>query len=161
METFQRRAGDELAPQVRLEEAAIAILLERIANLDREVKDDLMSVLIDIKDCESEQDLREIEQTIREILFPRLAGGFIQGRAGDARATDTLRKRSEWIGDKIRKLRTQKELTQEQLASASGLPQSHISRLEKGQHSPSHVTLTKLAAALGVQIGDIDPASDE
>ncbi|MDM8008608.1 MAG: helix-turn-helix transcriptional regulator [Phycisphaerae bacterium] len=44
------------------------------------------------------------------------------------------------------------------LASKSGLPQSHISRLEAGRHSPSHKTLEKLASALAVPVNRLDPS---
>jgi len=51
-------------------------------------------------------------------------------------------------------------MTQQQLAEKAGLPQSHISRLEAGMHSPSHKTLEKIAAAMEIAMGDLDPAAD-
>jgi transcriptional regulator with XRE-family HTH domain len=48
------------------------------------------------------------------------------------------------------------QLTQEQLAAKSGLPQSHISRIENAKHSPSLATLQKIAAALGVPVERFD-----
>jgi transcriptional regulator with XRE-family HTH domain len=57
---------------------------------------------------------------------------------------------------RIKDLRVNAHLTQEELAELSGLPQSHISRLESGKHSPSRITLEKLAQALNVGVEAFD-----
>lgn len=56
---------------------------------------------------------------------------------------------------RLRFLRTNKGLTQTQLAELIGLDQSHISKLETGTTKPSYDTLTKLAAALGVTVASL------
>jgi ribosome-binding protein aMBF1 (putative translation factor) len=47
-------------------------------------------------------------------------------------------------------------MTQRQLAEACGVHQSEISRIERGQISPTLDTLTKLAAPLGVRLTIVD-----
>ena len=97
---------------------------------------------------------------MREILFPELIGKLHTGAAGKANDdAQKLKRWKEFIGGKIRELRkaANPNLTQEGLAKASGLPQSHISRIESGQHSPSNKTLERIAKALDVSIGDLDP----
>jgi transcriptional regulator with XRE-family HTH domain len=59
----------------------------------------------------------------------------------------------------IKELQLKAGWTQEQLAAESGLPQSHISRLEAGKHSPSRATLEKIAKALGVDVAVFDPSA--
>jgi transcriptional regulator with XRE-family HTH domain len=55
------------------------------------------------------------------------------------------------LGEFISKVRREKKLTQEDLASVSGLARSYISRLEDNQFkSPSAMVLIKLAKGLGV-----------
>ena len=49
------------------------------------------------------------------------------------------------------------ELTQVELAEKSGIPQSHISRLESNKHSPSRATLKRIAKALKVDLSELDP----
>ena len=44
------------------------------------------------------------------------------------------------------------DLTQKELAEKSGVRQSNISRIEKGQAVPSLVTLDKIAKALGKEV---------
>ena len=48
--------------------------------------------------------------------------------------------------------RMEQDLTQKELAYRSGVRQSNISRIEKGQAMPSLVTLDKIARALGKEV---------
>src|SRR4051812_40352227 len=50
-------------------------------------------------------------------------------------------------------LRQSKGLTQKQLADASGVQQSDISKIESGKGNPTYATLNALAVALGERIG--------
>jgi transcriptional regulator with XRE-family HTH domain len=55
------------------------------------------------------------------------------------------------LGDRVRQRRDELELTQEQLAAASGLKQFHISRIESGDiKDVKGETLRRLARALRV-----------
>ena len=64
------------------------------------------------------------------------------------------------VGAKIRDLRKQQKMTQHDLAEKSGLPQPHISRLERGVHCPSSKTIDRIAAALAVDAKHLDPLLD-
>jgi transcriptional regulator with XRE-family HTH domain len=57
------------------------------------------------------------------------------------------------IGARIRQLRTERNLTLEQLAAESGLTKGQLSRIENGKVSVPVSTLTRIAAALGVSPG--------
>lgn len=164
MPTAEKIDGGLQLPSQRywkLEEAALGILLERIASLDKSVKDDLFAVMLELKECRTKEEVQEIEQTINELLYPQLAGSFVEGpMPSNPAAVKRLRDWSSNIGAKIKNLREAKGLNQTQLGEAAGLPQSHISRLERGIHSPSHKTLCAIANALGVRVGEIDPGSD-
>ena len=52
----------------------------------------------------------------------------------------------------ILKARNEKHMTQSELAARTGLRQSNISRIEKGQAMPSISTLCKIAHGLGKQL---------
>lgn len=56
------------------------------------------------------------------------------------------------IGRRIAQLRAEKNMTQADLAKASGVTLANISRIERGQYSPGLDVLTKIADALGAQI---------
>ena len=54
------------------------------------------------------------------------------------------------FGDRLRKLRVEKRLTQEQIADRLGLTKSVISAYETGLRSPSYDVLIRLCGMLGV-----------
>ena len=56
------------------------------------------------------------------------------------------------VARQIRLLRKRRNLTQRELAEASGLSRNTLSLLERGQTSPTVSTLKRLAVALGVDI---------
>jgi transcriptional regulator with XRE-family HTH domain len=60
-------------------------------------------------------------------------------------------------GAKVRALRDQRQLTQEQLAAKAGISKSTVVNIEQGQHQrrPYWPTLRVLADALGVQVDDL------
>lgn len=58
------------------------------------------------------------------------------------------------LGQRIKQIRIKKGLTQESLAVRSGLTKSYISLLEAGKKIPAISTLSHIAVALGMSIGD-------
>jgi transcriptional regulator with XRE-family HTH domain len=56
------------------------------------------------------------------------------------------------FGNKLKSLRTQKGLTQEQLADATELSIESISNIERGIFGPRFNNLEKIAAALNVEV---------
>jgi transcriptional regulator with XRE-family HTH domain len=52
------------------------------------------------------------------------------------------------VGKNVRRLRTNRGMTQEQFADRSGFSQQYISDLERGRRNPTVVTLFELAQAL-------------
>lgn len=63
------------------------------------------------------------------------------------------------LGSRIRKLRRQQGRTLEEIATACGFTRSLLSKIESGKTTPPVATLTRIAAALGVQVADL--LSDE
>jgi transcriptional regulator with XRE-family HTH domain len=60
------------------------------------------------------------------------------------------------LGERLERARQAKRMTQEQLAAASGVKQSHISRLESGDIKDiKGSTLRRLARALGVTTDEL------
>ena len=57
------------------------------------------------------------------------------------------------IGEKIKSLRTTKEITIDELAESTGLTVEQISRIEDNVDIPSLAPLIKIARALGVRLG--------
>jgi len=57
------------------------------------------------------------------------------------------------IGSQVRKLRTSRELTLQNLADLSGLSKPNLSQIENNLVTPPIATLLKISTALGVSIG--------
>ena len=110
------------------------------------------------KSCD-DKEREEVQSAAAEILFPRSSDAV---RAEPLRATESgkekLQKHRDHVGNKIKKLRVQAGLTQPELAERSGLHQSHICRLELGQHAGTYKTIQRIADALDVAPGEIDPS---
>lgn len=146
--------------KVSPDQLVISFLMHRISNLSKDALADLVSLGPELASCSSEQEYREIAETMREILFADEQIGAVREGPMSGGTTKGLEKRIRWVSGQIKKFRTEAKLTQEELAERSGLPQSHISRLESAQHSPSHRTLERIAEALGISVGDLDPAEE-
>jgi transcriptional regulator with XRE-family HTH domain len=58
------------------------------------------------------------------------------------------------VGELIRELRTQQELSLRTLAARAGFSPSFLSQVENGQASPSISSLERIAHSLGITIGD-------
>lgn len=56
------------------------------------------------------------------------------------------------FGLAVRALRTNKGLSQEALAHASGLDRSYMGGVERGEHNVALVNIKKIADALGVSV---------
>lgn len=65
------------------------------------------------------------------------------------------------FGAVLRKLRTSKGLSQEEVAHRAQTTQSYISFLETGKHSASLGTVDLLATALGVSLAKLVEAVEE
>jgi transcriptional regulator with XRE-family HTH domain len=59
------------------------------------------------------------------------------------------------LGEKIRKFRENKEITQEEAAYRAGLDYSYYNQIEMGKRNPSVKALSKIAKVLGVNIKDL------
>ncbi len=59
------------------------------------------------------------------------------------------------ISKNLKKLRTQKRLTLQELAEKTGLTKGYLSKVERSQKAPPYSTLTKIAAALDIEVTTI------
>jgi DNA-binding XRE family transcriptional regulator len=155
-----RRPLEPEAPDLRHEALTMAleILRERIGRLPQSDKDDLFE-LVKTLSWDDPEELESSVVTMREILEQRPTRVRRMEFPSDPNEhSGALSKWIKLVSRRISKERENAGLTQDELAKRTGLPQSHISRLETGKHSPSRATIEKIAAALGKSLSDFDPS---
>jgi transcriptional regulator with XRE-family HTH domain len=61
------------------------------------------------------------------------------------------------FGERLRAVRTKKQISQEALADKAGLHRTYVSSVERGERNVTITTIEKLAKALGVAPADLMP----
>ncbi|HET8955685.1 MAG TPA: helix-turn-helix transcriptional regulator [Solirubrobacterales bacterium] len=64
------------------------------------------------------------------------------------------------LGEAVRQLRLEAEMSQEQLAEAAGTDLTQVGGVERGVRNPSYTTLLRLAGALGTSVGEMASLAD-
>jgi transcriptional regulator with XRE-family HTH domain len=64
----------------------------------------------------------------------------------------TRRHTERWAGNLLRSARAKKGISQAQLAALAGVPRSTVERIEAGTRQPSLVTLSRLLAAVDLEM---------
>jgi len=135
---------------------AIAVLVDRIRTLPKEDRNDLFALVEALETAQTEEDRDAIARGMREILRQQKSQVLPMAFGGEP--SEGLQRWMGFVSERIRHFREQAGLTQQELAEKTGLRQSHISRLEQGHHSPSALTVEKIAGALGIAISELDPS---
>ena len=65
------------------------------------------------------------------------------------------------FGARLRELRLARDQTQQGLAQRAGLPQTHVSAMERGIKLPNMVTLLRLAVALDCKVAKLVAVFDD
>lgn len=145
---------------------ASATLADRLARLSPDDAKDAFAVMREWVKARASRDVETVaaaESAFMEILDPAVAVAVRKMELAEHADLSTRRPHQQWLdalSDRLRKAREQAGLTQQQLQDKSGLPQSHISRIENARLSPSRTTLERLAKALRVPLRSLDPSED-
>lgn len=136
---------------------AIAIVVERVSRLPANDRQDLYDLVKGLAHAKDPEEVEAICVAMKEILEQAPSG--VRAFEGAGRRNDKLQRWVDHAARKVEELRKAAGLTQVELAEKSGLPQSHISRIESAKLSPSRATLEKIAKALNLAISDMDPSA--
>jgi len=139
---------------------ALTIVSARIETLPPADRDDLFELMMSRHKTDDEDERVGIRKAMIEILTQGRVNAKPMPLTTDRQLHPGAKSWAVHVGRKIRKLREAAGLTQIQLAGKAGLPQSHISRLENAEHTATNLTLERIAKALNVTVGDIDPCAD-
>jgi DNA-binding XRE family transcriptional regulator len=138
---------------------AIGIIVERVSRLPVDDRQDLYDLVKGLAEAKDPEEVEAIRVAMREILEQSRSGVHGMNLDQPASRTEKLQKWIAYVANKVQEKRKAAGLTQIELADKSGLPQSHISRIESAKLSPSRTTLEKIAKALNWSISELDPSA--
>lgn len=157
--TELRHSIRSMGMEEQLVTMAVTVVMDRIGRLTKEDRDDLFALVKELASATTDEDHLGIRDTMVEILDGRALSVERADLSESTVLPEKWQKWTEWISKRIREARTEARLTQEQLAERSGLPQSHISRIENAKHSPSRATIERIANALDKPVTYFDPTN--
>lgn len=155
MTTTELDTVKKMDPATQAVVMAVGVIVDRVQRLGEEDRKDLYELVRELPEAKTAEEIGALCDGMVEILDQR--GARILA-IPETDLTGRALKWAEYLGEKVRALRAKRDLTQQQLAELSGLPQSHISRIEKGRLSASAATVDRLAKALGVAANKLDPS---
>lgn len=142
-------------------------LVERVLRLPRRKLDrvaELQQLFVAAADDEERQEIVNavmeiVQSSATDMKWPRGPDELLDDTVSSeaARRVESYRRK---VGQNIKRARKAKKWTQDELATAAGIPQPHVCRLEQGRHAATDTTIERIAAALGVPAGQLDPALD-
>ena len=152
----QSKALKGLTSRQKLAVISLSVVIEQVQSLPKLDRDEFVTLLQHLKEATDQEERDSLQVAMEEIL----AQTPVTAQAFDLSATPPASAFARHVGKSLKSLREKASLTQQQLAEKAGLLQSHVSRIERGEYSPTNKTVTKLAAALGVPISVLDPSGE-
>ncbi|MGL4462287.1 MAG: helix-turn-helix domain-containing protein [Planctomycetia bacterium] len=150
-----------LPEQAKQAVLALSVVMERIRSLPKADRDDLYELVGAIREETDDETRRGIQRAMEEILAQiPIRTKPMPFPTADKALSRGLDAWAKHVGQTIRQLRERAGLSQTELAEKAGLTQSHVSRIENAAHSATHLTLEKVAKALHVDVGVVDPCVD-
>ena len=67
----------------------------------------------------------------------------------------TMKDEAKKLGQNLKRIRTEKGISQGDIVRTLGMPKSFVSSIENGKTNPTLATITKLAKAVGVSVGEL------
>ena len=148
-------SNGELTSIKRLVVTAFHVFADTIQPLSNDEKNDLFEAILTLKEDSSFENKEAVCKLFEEILQHKPI-------KIEAIPLGDLPKGNPWscfVAERLKELRNDKGLTQKELAKRSGLRQPHVSRIERGEMSPTRKTIEKLAQGLGVEMKEFDPSA--
>ena len=136
------RFGDGFARAFQWNHLPFATRTPKLCPETARVGDDYDTLVIDDEDGEE----LEVDALALRALVDRRS----------AREVEELAQRSQGLlGSRLRAIRERCQLTQNELAERSGIPQSSLSKIEAGEREPRLQTLKKYAGGLGLELSQL------
>ncbi len=66
-----------------------------------------------------------------------------------------MKSEAQKLGENLKRIRTQKGISQGDIVRELGMPRSFVSSIENGRTNPTLATIAKLAKALVISVGEL------
>jgi len=66
-----------------------------------------------------------------------------------------MKNEAQKLGENLKRIRTEKGISQGDIVRKLGMPKSFVSNIENGKTNPTLATIAKLAKAIGVSVGEL------
>ncbi len=66
-----------------------------------------------------------------------------------------MKDEAQRLGKNLKRIRTEKGISQGDIVKASGIDKAMISNIENGKTNPTLATIVKLAKAIGISVGEL------
>ncbi len=66
-----------------------------------------------------------------------------------------MKSEAQKLGENLKRIRTEKGISQGDIVRELGMPRSFVSSIENGRTNPTLATIAKLAKAIGVSVGEL------
>lgn len=146
----------ESSPEEGMLLSAMAVLRDRMARMSRDDRADLLE-LFPLVFGEDQEERESALRAVREMLVDRPV--LVRALPFPGGVGDDLANWTKYVSKEIKAARNERGLTQVELAAKAGIPQPHLCRLERGEHSPTRMTLEKIARALDLPVSRFDPSA--
>ena len=132
-----------------------------LASLPKELAEDLKELFSLMSNAANDSERKEIAATITELLYPDTLIVELEKKhrldSDDQAARNRLTGYRKKVGRTIAKFRQEKGMSQTELGEAVGISARAACADWKQIHAPTHVTIERVAKALGVCPSQIDP----
>jgi DNA-binding XRE family transcriptional regulator len=138
---------------------AVKNMVDRIKTFSREDRMDFLSLLLQVQETGDPEEHESLVRAIEEIWEQRpiVAESF---PLDEQPMSEGLTKWTSHVANRIKELREEAGISIAALAEAADVPPEYVGLIEQAQESASNLALSKIAAALRVDVGEIDPIAD-
>ena len=146
-------------PQTKGFDPAVKTILERIKTFSADDRKEFVAMLLKVHETDDPEEHESLVRAIEEIWEqkPIVVESF---PVDDQPMSEGLKKWTAHVGGRIKELREKAGMSINALAKAADLPPEYVGQVEEAQESASNMALSKIANALHVDLGAIDPIAD-
>jgi DNA-binding XRE family transcriptional regulator len=138
---------------------AVKNMIDRIKTFSPDDRKEFVELLLLVQETSDQEEYESLVRALDEIWEqkPIAVDSF---PLEDQPMTEGLKKWTTHVAGRIKELREKAGMSIEALAKSADLPPEYVLLIEEAQESASNFALSKIANALHVDVGVIDPITD-